>query len=124
MCFLLFIIIDTAVKMQSSLLLLEQTSTPPRDFEQMLISLQMYMEEFEFPNFNAIEEGLLEDLVHVKHCAGNLEKYDEEMKRVPTIVSFDSSGVFTSTQNPQQVYWCHLITFSVVSTGVSTCRKM
>lgn len=56
MCFLLFIIIDTAGKTQSSLLLLEQTSTPLRDFEQMLISLQTYMEEFEFPNFNAIKE--------------------------------------------------------------------
>lgn len=66
MCFLLFIIIDTAGKTQSSLLLLEQTSTPPRDFEQMLISLQTCMKEFEFPNFNAIEEGLLEDLVQVK----------------------------------------------------------
>lgn len=62
----LFIIIDTASKTQSSLLLLEQTSTPPRDFQQMLISLQTYMEEFEFPNFNTIEEGLLDDLVQGK----------------------------------------------------------
>ena len=87
MWFLLFIMFDTAGKTQSSLLLLEQTSTPPRNFKQMLISLQRSMEEFEFPNFNAVEEGLLEDLVQVKHCAGDLGKYDEEMKRGPTMMS-------------------------------------
>lgn len=91
MCFLLFIMFDTAGKTQSSLLLLEQTSTPPRDFKQMLISLQRSMEEFEFPNFNAIEEGLLEDLVQVKHCAGDLGKYDEARSYYDELILLVSS---------------------------------
>lgn len=55
---------------------------------------------------------------------GELGKYDEEMKRIPIIMSFDSSGVLTSTQNPEQVYWCHVVTLSAISIGVSTRRKM
>lgn len=44
----------------------------------MLILLQMCLEEFEFSNFNAIEESLLGDLVHVKHCAEDLENTVKE----------------------------------------------
>lgn len=70
---------------------------PTKNFEQMLIFTTNVFGRIWVPDFNTIEAGLLEDMVHVKHCAEDLAKHGEKKKKKKKVSPYHREFWF---------FWC------------------